>query len=351
MGRGEQDRRRSDRVRRRPDVGQPAGGRSWRLALPCRQRALCVPKRDPDRAEQIHALRSRAWALRDDRSRARRRRVLRVCRVRLSDHASDPDRLDRANGLAQISVVQHFRIRRAAARRMHRLSGLDLGVRDPAPDRDPTFDRSRGRPWLNRNAGNGCGRLWPDRAGGQRVGQPRPDLDHLSDHAANPGRASKRDARPRHANRRGFSRQTTSGAIAPQSSTARTSTQERRFKDPGCPNSFNFAAAPRLQLASFLPQQGEVVVDTDHNRAVVGDGSTTGGYPAAKLAETVTNTRVSVGDAITASAFGDRPDDRPTRRSPPRASSPSWRRAPIRPERGCSLSMKAAPARRRTRSR
>ncbi len=60
------------------------------------------------------------------------------------------------------------------------------------------------------------------------------------------------------------------------------------------------------QLASFLPQQGEVVVDTDHNRAVVGDGLTTGGWPAAKLAETITNTRVSVGDA----AYGVQATDR-----------------------------------------
>ena len=52
-----------------------------------------------------------------------------------------------------------------------------------------------------------------------------------------------------------------------------------------------------LQLATMTPQQGEIVVDTDHNRAVVGDGLTVGGNPAAKLAETVTNTRVSVGDA------------------------------------------------------
>ncbi len=40
------------------------------------------------------------------------------------------------------------------------------------------------------------------------------------------------------------------------------------------------------QLAAFTPQAGELVVDTTNNRLVVGDGSTVGGFPAAKLAET-----------------------------------------------------------------
>ena len=39
------------------------------------------------------------------------------------------------------------------------------------------------------------------------------------------------------------------------------------------------------QLASFTPQQGEPVVDTTNSRIVVGDGSTVGGNPAAKLSE------------------------------------------------------------------
>ncbi len=39
------------------------------------------------------------------------------------------------------------------------------------------------------------------------------------------------------------------------------------------------------QLASFTGAQGEAVVDTTNNRIVVNDGSTAGGWPAAKLAE------------------------------------------------------------------
>jgi len=39
------------------------------------------------------------------------------------------------------------------------------------------------------------------------------------------------------------------------------------------------------QLAIFTPQQGECVVDTTNNRIVIGDGSTVGGNPAAKLSD------------------------------------------------------------------
>ena len=39
------------------------------------------------------------------------------------------------------------------------------------------------------------------------------------------------------------------------------------------------------QLASFTPQQGEPVVDTTNSRIVIGDGSTVGGNPAARLSE------------------------------------------------------------------
>ncbi len=39
------------------------------------------------------------------------------------------------------------------------------------------------------------------------------------------------------------------------------------------------------QLASFTGAQGEAVVDTTNNRIVANDGSTAGGWPAAKLAE------------------------------------------------------------------
>ena len=38
-------------------------------------------------------------------------------------------------------------------------------------------------------------------------------------------------------------------------------------------------------VAGFAPAQGECVVDTTNNRICVGDGSTAGGWPAAKLAE------------------------------------------------------------------
>lgn len=42
------------------------------------------------------------------------------------------------------------------------------------------------------------------------------------------------------------------------------------------------------QLAAFTPAQGEAVVDDTNNRIVVGDGTTLGGWPAAKLAEVIT---------------------------------------------------------------
>lgn len=42
------------------------------------------------------------------------------------------------------------------------------------------------------------------------------------------------------------------------------------------------------QVAAFTGAPGEVVVDTTNNRVVVQDGSTVGGFPAAKLEETVT---------------------------------------------------------------
>jgi Major tropism determinant N-terminal domain len=39
------------------------------------------------------------------------------------------------------------------------------------------------------------------------------------------------------------------------------------------------------QIAAFKGAAGEIAVDTTNNRVVVQDGSTTGGFPAAKLAE------------------------------------------------------------------
>ncbi len=51
------------------------------------------------------------------------------------------------------------------------------------------------------------------------------------------------------------------------------------------------------QIASFIGAQGEMAVDTTNNRVVVQDGTTAGGFPAAKLSETITNTRTAVSDA------------------------------------------------------
>jgi hypothetical protein len=52
------------------------------------------------------------------------------------------------------------------------------------------------------------------------------------------------------------------------------------------------------QIASAAaPTQGEPWVDTTNNRIVIGDGTTVGGWAAAKLAEVLTNNRIAVGDA------------------------------------------------------
>ena len=60
------------------------------------------------------------------------------------------------------------------------------------------------------------------------------------------------------------------------------------------------------QIAAFTGAQGEVVVDTTNNRAVVNDGSTPGGWPAAKLSEVVTNTRTAVSDVAYSALATDR---------------------------------------------
>jgi hypothetical protein len=60
------------------------------------------------------------------------------------------------------------------------------------------------------------------------------------------------------------------------------------------------------QIASFTGAQGEVVVDTTNYRLVLQDGSTAGGYPVAKLAEIVANTRTAVSDASYAALPSDR---------------------------------------------
>jgi hypothetical protein len=50
-------------------------------------------------------------------------------------------------------------------------------------------------------------------------------------------------------------------------------------------------------VAAFTGAQGEIVIDTTNNRIVLQDGATAGGWPAAKLAEVVTNARAAVADA------------------------------------------------------
>src|SRR5665213_2272944 len=50
-------------------------------------------------------------------------------------------------------------------------------------------------------------------------------------------------------------------------------------------------------LASFIGAQAELLIDTTNNRVQVHDGATAGGWPAAKLAEVLTNRRSAVGDA------------------------------------------------------
>jgi Major tropism determinant N-terminal domain len=60
------------------------------------------------------------------------------------------------------------------------------------------------------------------------------------------------------------------------------------------------------QVASFTGAQGETIVDTTNNRLVVQDGSTAGGWPAAKLSEVITNTRTPVSDANYTALTSDR---------------------------------------------
>jgi hypothetical protein len=60
------------------------------------------------------------------------------------------------------------------------------------------------------------------------------------------------------------------------------------------------------QVLAFTGAQGEAVMDTTNNRLVINDGSTAGGFPAAKLSEVITNTRASVSDANYLVASTDR---------------------------------------------
>ena len=60
------------------------------------------------------------------------------------------------------------------------------------------------------------------------------------------------------------------------------------------------------QVAAFTGQQGETVMDTTNNRLVLNDGSTAGGWAAAKLTEVITNTRTAVSDAAYSALTTDR---------------------------------------------
>jgi hypothetical protein len=60
------------------------------------------------------------------------------------------------------------------------------------------------------------------------------------------------------------------------------------------------------QVTAFTGAQGEVIVDTTNNRLVLQDGATPGGFAAAKLAEVVTNARVSISDAPYTALTSDR---------------------------------------------
>jgi hypothetical protein len=60
------------------------------------------------------------------------------------------------------------------------------------------------------------------------------------------------------------------------------------------------------QVIGFTGAAGEVVADTTNNRLVLNDGVTLGGFPAAKLSETITNTRTAVSDAAYTALLSDR---------------------------------------------
>jgi len=59
-------------------------------------------------------------------------------------------------------------------------------------------------------------------------------------------------------------------------------------------------------LSTFVGAQAELIVDTTNSRVQVHDGTTAGGWPAAKLSEAVTNTRTAVSDAAYTALVSDR---------------------------------------------
>ena len=50
--------------------------------------------------------------------------------------------------------------------------------------------------------------------------------------------------------------------------------------------------------AAFTGQQAEIVVDTTNNRIIVHDGSTAGGFPAAKLSEVVSSSQIGAASGV-----------------------------------------------------
>ncbi len=61
-----------------------------------------------------------------------------------------------------------------------------------------------------------------------------------------------------------------------------------------------------VQVAAFTGAQGECVMDTTNNRLVINDGTTPGGWAAAKLSEVQSNSRTAVSDAAYSALVTDR---------------------------------------------
>ena len=59
------------------------------------------------------------------------------------------------------------------------------------------------------------------------------------------------------------------------------------------------------QIAANTPAAGEVWVDTDHNRLVVGDGATVGGFAVPKMSEVASYAVIA--KAVSANLVADTP--------------------------------------------
>lgn len=57
-------------------------------------------------------------------------------------------------------------------------------------------------------------------------------------------------------------------------------------------------------IAVFTPAQGELIVDTTNNRMIVGDGTTMGGWPVAKLADLYAPTEFDLSASASPGGFG-----------------------------------------------